>query len=431
MFRQKIKRGFTLVELLVVIAIIGVLVGLLLPAVQAAREAARRMSCSNNVKQLGLAIHNYHSAYSQMPIYGGGTTNYAGAGLAYTDGLGNTTTGGGYTRYRLSFLVGLTPFFEQQALWEQISNPYNQNTTTVDDPSTSMTSPWSPMGPNPGFQNGYVPWATEMATLRCPSDPGVGLPAQGRTNYVASLGDGFFSFERSNPLTNGKESSTHAQRQRGSHRGMFVHRNSMKFRDTLDGLSNTIMCGEVITDLGDSDTRSDLLRVPGGSTNGPGAASSIRNPTVCTNHAQIDPERPQFWKSDTVRGNSNDQLRTLASDRRGYRWADCGPIFTGFFTVTPPNAAACMLSNITIEAGPMSTSSRHQGGTHVLMGDGAVKFITDSIEAGTQTAPNPFIAVNVNNGSIIEENGVGAASPYGLWGSLGTRASGEVIDEEF
>ena len=71
--RKSMSGGFTLVELLVVIAIIGVLVGLLLPAVQAAREAARRMSCSNNFKQLGLGLHNYHSAFKQLPTQGWGS----------------------------------------------------------------------------------------------------------------------------------------------------------------------------------------------------------------------------------------------------------------------------------------------------------------------------------------------------------------------
>ena len=76
MRRYHVRRGFTLVELLVVIAIIGVLVGLLLPAVQAAREAARRMSCSNNFKQIGLGVHNYHSAYKQLPMLGAGTNSW-------------------------------------------------------------------------------------------------------------------------------------------------------------------------------------------------------------------------------------------------------------------------------------------------------------------------------------------------------------------
>ena len=111
--RKQPRPAFTLVELLVVIAIIGVLVGLLLPAVQAAREAARRMSCSNNFKQIGLAVHNYHSAYSQLPKQKSGT------------GLGPGTTffyqGSDFANQgQLSWLVAILPFIEQQAMWEEV-----------------------------------------------------------------------------------------------------------------------------------------------------------------------------------------------------------------------------------------------------------------------------------------------------------------------
>ena len=99
--RKSKAKGFTLVELLVVIAIIGVLVGLLLPAVQAAREAARRMSCSNNFKQIGLAIHNYHSAYKQLPLHGGGTHPTIQTNIWSSSNTGNN--------HRLSFLVAITP----------------------------------------------------------------------------------------------------------------------------------------------------------------------------------------------------------------------------------------------------------------------------------------------------------------------------------
>ena len=152
------RKGFTLVELLVVIAIIGVLVGLLLPAVQAAREAARRMSCSNNFKQIGLGIHNYHAAYDQIPQHMTGTNL----------GSGN--------RLFLSFHVGVLPFVEQQALWEMISNGRDANTTLP------------PMGNTPWNTN-FDPWVTDIPTIRCPSDPGIGLPALGRSNYAACLGD--------------------------------------------------------------------------------------------------------------------------------------------------------------------------------------------------------------------------------------------------
>ncbi len=120
MLKSKFRQAFTLVELLVVIAIIGVMVGLLLPAVQAAREAARRMSCGNNFKQLGLGLHNYHAAYNRLPQHGGGTPS----GPAI------------HNQLFLSILVPMLPFVEQQSLWEQISNQLVVGSTT-----------YPPMGP--------------------------------------------------------------------------------------------------------------------------------------------------------------------------------------------------------------------------------------------------------------------------------------------
>ena len=151
MNRSKDSRGFTLVELLVVIAIIGVLVGLLLPAVQAAREAARRMSCSNNFKQIGLGIHNYHSAFKRIPAHGIGTVATPSHNRAWwqESAAGNGTLL--VNNRRLSTLVGILPFVEQQAIWEQIANP---NATRTDGNLSAAvgtpTNPWAPEGPTPG-----------------------------------------------------------------------------------------------------------------------------------------------------------------------------------------------------------------------------------------------------------------------------------------
>jgi len=408
-------KGFTLVELLVVIAIIGVLVGLLLPAVQAAREAARRMSCSNNFKQLGLAMHNYHSAYNQLPIHGVGTgsTDGGAAPFGSTARTSNWWTNyGDANAWRLSMLVGLTPFVEQQGLWEEISNPSLINAL---DLTTPLTTPWPAMGPTVEHLQ-YRPWMTNLPMLRCPSDPGQGLPGQGRTNYGACLGDSMEWSVRGTKLhhdPSGEKVSDNgwSQRSRAADRGMFVPHTTSKFRDVLDGLSNTIAMGEMITALQDGDKRGNSVATNGGNSGPFGLAALRRNPNICTDNGYVDPERPQFWLPEWQQQNR----RNFA---RGHRWADYLPLMSGVTTILPPNREACGRFNALGTTLVATVSSRHQGGAHVLMGDGAVRFVTDSIEAGNSNAEN-----------IWQNNVPGSASPYGLWGALGTRASKETTEE--
>ena len=424
--RTQNRQGFTLVELLVVIAIIGILIGLLLPAVQAAREAARRMSCSNNFKQIGLAIHNYHSAYKELPMHGGGTTDNFTTHVWRPSHISNNG--------QLSVLVGMTPFIEQQGLWDSISNPNNTDSAGNSPPNTPAGggvssgaslpsgSPFPPMGPSPRYIE-YTPWATEVPTFRCPSDPGIGLPALGRTNYAACLGD---SPERAHHgawstvtsmQTVGPMGTIHqpfAEEIRIAGRGFFTVHERRKFRDVLDGLSNTIAMGEIATDLGDRDNRTIA-------TNRSWNWARRYNAQEC--EAFVDPERPRFWLAG--------QAVVGAVDGRGYRWASHRPNFSGFFTVGPPNSLICTEQNAG-NSGYYHASSRHQGGAHILMGDGAVVFMTDSVEASDWRNKN---GVDKWGGGAAPEGATpyqapGAKSGYGLWGALGTRANRETIEEQ-
>ena len=395
------RRGFTLVELLVVIAIIGVMVGLLLPAVQAAREAARRMSCGNNFKQIGLGIHNYHAAYNKLPIQRTGTwhVSHGTWPMNFSDNVN-------YMQH--SYLVGILPFVEQQALWEQISSPLGTNSN-----GSLRVPPWAAFGPTVDGHDNYRPYVTEVAGYRCPSDPGTGAPAYGRTNYGACLGDSWF-------MANGDwvwwdHNTTAASwgvAGHGCDRGIFYPRKQTGFRDVLDGLTNTIMCGELATDLGDRDIRTATT------SQVTGAISD--NPLAC--RANIDPLRPRFWLAaaqTSAQGSPGQGARW----NRGYQWASAFAIYTGIYTTLAPNSEICTNHGPGQWAGPMgdhvsvSASSQHQGGVHVLMGDGAVKFVTDSIEAGNSAA-KPTGPWDVQ----------GRESPYGLWGKLGTRANKETVN---
>jgi len=187
---QRIRRGFTLVELLVVIAIIGVLVALLLPAVQAAREAARRSSCGNNLKQLGLGMHNYHDTFFALPY--GATTYHPNVGR---DGW--------------SWFARVLPFIEEDNLYDTCNFNLRMNGTGG---------------------GGSAIFAQHVDSMLCPSDStaiqetGTGwqTPLQ---NYVACYGDTTF----------------------GNGSGMFKLNDVVRFRDCTDGTSNTLLLGEVVT----------------------------------------------------------------------------------------------------------------------------------------------------------------------------------------
>ncbi len=418
MIKPQRKLGFTLVELLVVIAIIGVLVGLLLPAVQAAREAARRMSCSNNFKQLGLAIHNYHSSYNQIPTWCAGTFENGG------DSRNPPTAN---NLFNLSHIPAIMPFMEQQALWELISNPYD--TGGSGNPNDMI----QPFGPYPDLTlahhaafGGYEPFLTNIPTLRCPSDPGVGLPAQGRTNYGASLGDSFLRADGSGldrkgevPFSGGRSRESWTRQQEGAGRGFFNARfTGRAFRDITDGLANTICMAEIVTDLGDNDKRT----TPAGDSAGPASRRAGSN-LLSGNHnkckALIDPERPQFYDFGLASGTIG---RVGGAEHgRGYKWAAGISLYTGVIEMFPPNSELC-ISKDALGTGLLPAASRHQGGCHILMADGAVKFVTDSIDTGNSQDPNARV---VGNGVDI-----GSESPFGIWGAMGSCKGAEVIDEE-
>ncbi len=403
--------GFTLVELLVVIAIIGVLVGLLLPAVQAAREAARRMQCSNQVKQLGLASHNYHSAYNRLPQYQGGS-----GGLPSVPSFDPIV---GCNANSLSVFVGLLPFFEQQSLWENISNP-------LIDPLTGDAFP--AMGPTPYKRlishaiTRYEPWLTELTALRCPSDPGRGLPAHARTNYAACLGDtAMVNHGPLLPVDDGpwKPDRNAAIAAQGSCRGAFVARQFTSFSDFRDGLANTVLLGEINTDLGDDDITTQLSIV--------NLASVASNPNFCYDQGHRDPSRPRFWGANSI--------KVEIDYVRGSAWALGLHLCTGFNTILGPNQGMCgsIGSVITpLMGGVTPASSRHPGGAHILLADGSVRFVTESIDTGNTSRSSVFYDMNADGNvadSSVAPNQIGSPSPFGLWGAMGTRASSEVLKE--
>lgn len=353
--------GFTLVELLVVIAIIGILVGLLLPAVQAAREAARRMQCSNNLKQSALALHNYESAYKRFPAHMTGSGSIAQYGQR-----------GVYSGWH-----SLLPFCEQTSLYDQLES--------------LQVNPWSTAA------GGNLIGNIRLSYMECPSDAGesdpYGRAANGLSSYAFCTGDDIASSvivpdERSNtPLAN--------QKQPVSHRGIFGRYYYPKMGAISDGTSNTIALGER--------SRPSDQRGKGIAALDLSADPNAYSPLSCK----------VLWGGNQYIPAAN---TNIGDQSPGYRLLGGNTFFAAMSTILGPNSAVCVVGSTSLSnhyaGGIWTATSEHTGGVQVALADGSVHFISDNIDTGNLATFAPL------------RTG-GGISPYGVWGALGTKSSGE------
>ncbi len=240
------QEGFTLVELLVVIAIIGILVALLLPAVQAAREAARRMQCTNNLKQIALSSHNFHDTYKQMP-----------PGILGPIPDPQYPPGANKGRHQyIGALVYLLPFLEQQNVYDRIDSALNVKVDSfypMDDTSGDRVNTWWSQSASwsaaqsriPAFvcpsanpfanQRTFAYLYTKQTTVTGGywNSP---MPQLGRTNYAPSAGG----------IGEGTRTSDGQSTGWTQYKGLYWPRSQNRFADMLDGTSNTIAFGEVL-----------------------------------------------------------------------------------------------------------------------------------------------------------------------------------------
>lgn len=333
------RSGFTLGELLVVIGIIGILIGLLFPAVQAAREATRRASCINNLKQIGLALHNYHSVHNCFPGF---------------DATSATS---------FSVLARILPFVEQENLRRLIR---------FEEPLYLGTSHNQYLNPN---QKEAA--ATKVSLFRCPSDGGQKDGFEEKPgeilaggNYAVCGGSG--------------EGTTYDLRYPTN--GAFYYNSAVSFRDLVDGSSNTMFVSEML--LGPGEDRSgsqpgtrERLRLVGFLSGyhpqkGQPGLRGLTNPTLEQLRHLAD--QSQLWYGD-----------------RGFSWIVGKPKATGFVAYLPPNCPIPDMASMGI--GYYSARSQHPGGVNGLCGDGHTLFVSDTVSLETWRA-----MATINGGEVVQ-----------------------------
>jgi prepilin-type N-terminal cleavage/methylation domain-containing protein/prepilin-type processing-associated H-X9-DG protein len=323
------SRGFTLIELLVVIAIIAVLIALLLPAVQAAREAARRGQCINNLKQLGLALHNYQQAVNSLP-----NGHY---GVGWND---------------FSCIVMLMPYMEQGNLYNTINF---SNTGDAADPGDALNN---------------TAMIAKINVLICPSDRDRLTNQFGHQNYCGNAGSAPEAFFDNNmhQACNGCFASV----QTGN--GVANCR-VVDFRDIMDGLSNTAGFSEKVMGIGQGNTSNDPLKPTSAIYSAP-----IDN-TGQTNGLWNDVYPLPYYLLCKANGPGVGTLATNGGISQGSWWWDGHPE-TGLYNhVMTPNLWSCDDSNnVWVNDGAAATaSSRHPGVVNVTFCDGSVRPVKDSV----------------------------------------------------
>jgi prepilin-type N-terminal cleavage/methylation domain-containing protein/prepilin-type processing-associated H-X9-DG protein len=370
------RRGFTLIELLVVIAIIAVLIALLLPAVQAAREAARRSQCTNNLKQIGLAMHNYHQAINTFPM---GKSESASA-VPYTGYAGWT---------EWSAHAMLLPYMEQTPTYNAINFGFCG-------------------GYSMGAQINATAWSRLIAAFLCPSDTNAGFggsptgPGTGTPNtnsYRGSIGTTTQNYGnpgyaacQPNPMGFGGPPGCQS-----FSTGMFVYWNCYGIRDCVDGTSNTIAFAESL--VGDNSNVVGYHRNNG--VTGVGNASGAQAPDASVLNFQTVVLPALNNCTQNYRGSGP------LSGTIGNRWGWGAMSETLFNTIVTPNSKQVPWNSCRYSCGGCgpddsifsNAQSAHPGGVNVMFGDGSVRFIKDSIAQQT-------------------------------WYALGTRANGEVISSD-
>jgi prepilin-type N-terminal cleavage/methylation domain-containing protein/prepilin-type processing-associated H-X9-DG protein len=343
--RAQVRRGFTLIELLVVIAIIAVLISLLLPAVQSAREAARRAQCINNLKQIGIGLHNYHTAAGTFPL--GGTVNYAGPG----DGYFNANWG---TWSAQALLLG---YMDGQPLY----NAANFNWVCC----------W-----NQGWNANSTVTLAIINTFICPSDGLSPVPTQndiwtGETNnYHASAGPATDFFNPS---------------------GMFAESQKVYgVQSCTDGTSNTIAFGEALVGTGQTPRvkwRTGPVLPAGSATCGGKGWCGATNISGMYNLVLQDLqacEQGYVVQPSSGPGSVN---------QKGFRWCENLSGFSLINTIVPPSSGQwsfgwCALRGTSINSNAsdgqyQNVNSNHPGGANVLLADGSARFIKSTIAMTT------------------------------------------------